>query len=198
MSVFRAQQHRWAKGSIQVGRKLLRPILRSSLTWQKKVEALLHLSANFAYPITLALLLLLHLQNTSLSAPLTVFIFCLATLSVMGFYALSQRTLRQGLLSPMVLVLGLGMAWNQCTAVFSGLFSSDRHFVRTPKSGTGPKIYNSPRQQTLPELIIAAYCGVSTIHLIRVDFWQATPFLILVAVGNLWVVIRCQQDNQRS
>ncbi len=59
MSAFKAQQFRWAKGSIQVAKKLLPRILRSNATWAQKSEAFFHLANNFAYPLLLLLSLLL-------------------------------------------------------------------------------------------------------------------------------------------
>jgi len=59
MSAFKAQQFRWAKGSIQVARKLLPRILRSHATPAQKIEAFFHLTNNFAYPLLLLLSLLL-------------------------------------------------------------------------------------------------------------------------------------------
>ena len=59
MSAFKAQQFRWAKGSIQVARKLLPRILRSRATLAQKTEAFFHLTNNFAYPLLLLLSLLL-------------------------------------------------------------------------------------------------------------------------------------------
>ena len=65
MSAFKAQQFRWAKGSIQVAKKLLPRILRSNATWAQKSEAFFHLTNNFAYPLLLLLSLLL-LPNLAL------------------------------------------------------------------------------------------------------------------------------------
>jgi cellulose synthase/poly-beta-1,6-N-acetylglucosamine synthase-like glycosyltransferase len=60
MSAFKAQQFRWAKGSIQVAMKLLPAILRSkSATFAQKSEAVFHLTNNLAYPLLLLLSLLL-------------------------------------------------------------------------------------------------------------------------------------------
>src|SRR5919201_3520243 len=59
MSSFKAQQFRWAKGSIQVAKKLLPRILRSNATFAQKSEAFFHLTNNFAYPLLILLSLLL-------------------------------------------------------------------------------------------------------------------------------------------
>src|SRR3954451_18663058 len=60
MSAFKSQQFRWAKGSVQVAKKLLPTILRSrSATFAQKSEALFHLTNNAAYPLLLLLSILL-------------------------------------------------------------------------------------------------------------------------------------------
>src|SRR5262245_13745100 len=59
MAAFKAQQFRWAKGSVQVGKKLLPRILRSNVTLAQKTEAFFHLTNNFAYPLLMLLSLLL-------------------------------------------------------------------------------------------------------------------------------------------
>jgi hypothetical protein len=55
---FRAQQRRWTKGGVQVARKLLPRLLRSSLPWTHKLEACFHLTCYGAYPLMLLLVLL--------------------------------------------------------------------------------------------------------------------------------------------
>src|ERR687883_106700 len=50
MSSFKSQQFRWAKGSIQVAKKMLPTILRAEIPFSVKMEAFFHLTNNFAYP----------------------------------------------------------------------------------------------------------------------------------------------------
>ena len=59
MNAFKSQQHRWAKGSIQTGKKLLPKILASDLPLKVKIEAFFHLTNNFAYPLMVLLSLLM-------------------------------------------------------------------------------------------------------------------------------------------
>src|SRR5262249_20536679 len=56
---FKSQQRRWAKGSLQTGRKLLPAILRSALPWRIKAEAFFHLTNNVSYLLVLSLSLLM-------------------------------------------------------------------------------------------------------------------------------------------
>ena len=59
MNAFKAQQQRWAKGSVQTCKKLLPRVLASDLPWWIKVESTFHLTANLAYPLMVLLAALL-------------------------------------------------------------------------------------------------------------------------------------------
>src|ERR1700749_2554395 len=98
MSAFKSQQFRWAKGSVQVARKLLPTILRSNATFAQKSEAFFHLTNNLAYPLLLVLSILL-LPNLALRAHhgwrevlmIALPLFFGTTASVASFYLASQR-----------------------------------------------------------------------------------------------------------
>ncbi|MCA9573479.1 MAG: glycosyltransferase, partial [Myxococcales bacterium] len=57
MNSFLTQQHRWAKGSIQTGRKLLGAVWRAPLSGMAKLEGTFHLLGNIAFPLLLAVIL---------------------------------------------------------------------------------------------------------------------------------------------
>jgi cellulose synthase/poly-beta-1,6-N-acetylglucosamine synthase-like glycosyltransferase len=170
MSAFKAQQFRWAKGSIQVAKKLLPRILRSDATFAQKLEAFFHLTNNFAYPLLLLLSLLL-LPNLALRTThgirdvllIDLPLFFGTTISISSFYIFSQREI--GLLRsarrgnsatvgpevsrrawstlsrlPLVLSLGIGLCVNQTRAVFEALLGRETEFVRTPKHGIRGKL----------------------------------------------------------
>ena len=98
MNAFKTQQQRWAKGSVQVCKKLLPRILASPLPWQEKVEATFHLTANLAYPLMVLLaalmfpaMVLRYNMGWAEMVVVDVPIFLAATASVCIFYALSQK-----------------------------------------------------------------------------------------------------------
>src|SRR6186997_200318 len=62
IAAFKSQQHRWAKGSVQVFRKLGWRILSSNEPLKVKLEALAHLTGNVGYPCVLLLSLLMPLS----------------------------------------------------------------------------------------------------------------------------------------
>src|SRR6187549_596966 len=146
MNAFKSQQHRWAKGSIQVCRKLLPRILASSLPLPIKVEATFHLTANFAYPLMVLLSLLMFpamvirynmgwYEMMIVDVPL----FLGATMSVCSFYLMSQREVfgdswRSRIrYLPAVLAVGIGISVNNAKAVLEALLGMQSEFTRTPK-----------------------------------------------------------------
>src|SRR5262249_8949786 len=98
MNGFKAQQHRWAKGSIQTAKKLMPRILRSSLPARVKVESCFHLLNNFAYLLMVLLsftmpfsIYLRHQYHLESILWIDLPVFILATLSIASFYVCSQR-----------------------------------------------------------------------------------------------------------
>jgi cellulose synthase/poly-beta-1,6-N-acetylglucosamine synthase-like glycosyltransferase len=210
MSAFKAQQFRWAKGSIQVARKLLPRILRSRATWAQKTEAFFHLTNNFAYPLLLLLSLLLlpnlivrttHGVREVLMIDLPLFFG--TTLSIASFYIASEREiarLRGDLLRtpwstlrrlPLVLSLGIGLCVNQTRAVFEAMLGRETEFVRTPKHGIRGKLeswsskrYRAARSLTpVAELVMAAYFMVAVEVAIAHGHYISVPFLLLFLFG---------------
>src|SRR3954470_17874072 len=159
MSAFKAQQFRWAKGSVQVAIKLLPTILRSkTATFAQKSEAFFHLTNNLSYPLLLVLSLLLlpnlafrtqHGIREVLTIDLPLFFG--TTLSIASFYLASQREIallrnpgtkprfgwRVLARLPLVMSIGIGLCVNQTRAVLEALGGKETEFVRTPKHGIG-------------------------------------------------------------
>jgi hypothetical protein len=210
MSAFKAQQFRWAKGSIQVARKLLPRILRSRATLAQKTEAFFHLTNNFAYPLLLLLSLLLlpnlivrttHGVREVLMIDLPLFFG--TTLSIASFYLASEREiarLRGDLLRtpwstlrrlPLVLSIGIGLCVNQTRAVFEALLGRETEFVRTPKHGIQGKLeswsskrYRAARSLTpTAELLMAAYFMVAVEVAVEHGHYLSVPFLLLFLFG---------------
>jgi cellulose synthase/poly-beta-1,6-N-acetylglucosamine synthase-like glycosyltransferase len=210
MSAFKAQQFRWAKGSIQVARKLLPRILRSHATLAQKIEAFFHLTNNFAYPLLLLLSLLL-LPNLIVRTThglrevliIDIPLFFGTTLSIASFYLASEREiarLRGDLLRtpwstlrrlPLVLSLGIGLCVNQTRAVIEAMLGRETEFVRTPKHGIRGKLeswsgkrYRAARSLTpAAELLMAGYFMVAVEVAIEHGHYISVPFLLLFLFG---------------
>jgi cellulose synthase/poly-beta-1,6-N-acetylglucosamine synthase-like glycosyltransferase len=212
MSAFKAQQFRWAKGSIQVAKKMLPRIMRSNATWAQKSEAFFHLTNNFAYPllILLSLLLLPNLVYRTTHGVREVLLidvplFLGTTMSLATFYLASQKeiarfdhpdrkpgfpwhALRR---LPLVLSLGIGLCVNQTRAVLEAVLGKDTEFVRTPKHGIrgrleswSSKKYRAARSLTpLIELGLAGYFLVAMAVAFENGHYLSMPFLALFLAG---------------
>src|SRR5947209_9232812 len=144
---FKSQQHRWTKGSIQTCKKLLPRIWRSDLPFAIKAEATGHLVSNFAYLLLACLCVLLHPSTCGPQAGwsrtilIDIPIFLTASVSVAVFYICAQRELhprtwmREILLLPCLLALGIGLSFNNARAVLEAMFNHQSDFTRTPKYG---------------------------------------------------------------
>ncbi len=198
---FKSQQHRWAKGSIQAARKLLGRVWRAPIPLARKVEATFHMGNNLAYPLMVALLLLLPLALhfrvrgslwMGLAVDLPIFVF--ATLNLALFYALSQREIagwagfwKRLPLVPFVLALGASLTPNNARATTEALLGHDSPFVRTPKGGGAARArYRLPLNlQTGVEILFGLYYTGALIYATGRGLWLAVPFLALFAGGFL-------------
>jgi len=207
MNAFKAQQHRWAKGSVQTCRKLLPRILASPLPLPVKLEAVFHLCANFAYPLTVLMSVLMFpamviRYNMGFYEMLIVDVplFCSATASVGAFYVLSQReifgadwTSRLKYL-PAVLSVGIGLSINNAKAVIEGLLGSPSEFTRTPKyrvEGAGDewkhKRYRVAQSFVpLAEMLLGLYFTAMAAYAAAYELYGTLPFILLFQAGFLY------------
>ena len=203
MPAFKTQQHRWAKGTVQTARKLLVRLLTGALPLRVKLEAAVHLTNNFAYPLVLALAVLLPptilLRGRSGLGELLLIdlpAFFLSSISVAIFYIAAEREAHGTAWGriwrvPLVMALGIGMAVNQTRAVVEGVFGRDVTFVRTPKggqvdgqSGKAARGYLADIGWTpIIELVLFAYYAVSVGVVIANGWFASLPFLLLFGFG---------------
>ena len=99
VSSLRAQQYRWAKGTVQTARKLMGVVLRSDLTLAQRVEAVFHLTPHFAYPLMMVLsvlllpALLLSPKTDLMAMALVDMPLCFGTTMSLGlFYGMAERS----------------------------------------------------------------------------------------------------------
>jgi cellulose synthase/poly-beta-1,6-N-acetylglucosamine synthase-like glycosyltransferase len=203
ISAFRAQQFRWAKGTVQTARKLLGRILRAELSVMQRIEAFFHMTPHFAYPLMLFLsvLLLPALVFMPATDPRTMLLIDLplvigTTGSLTAFYTMAERAQGRGRFSalkqlPVLLALGAGLAPHLTKAVWEGLHSMAGEFVRTPKNGTGvsrgaPR-YRAAADLPLVEIGLALLSAASTLESLETGHWFATPFALLFTLGYGYV-----------
>jgi hypothetical protein len=182
-------------------------VLRAKLPFHVKLEAVFHLTNNFAY-LFLVILAMLQLPNMILRQEmqrpelllLDVPLFAMTTGSIVLFYLTTHRALYSNVWEavrrlPLMMALGIGLSLNNARAVMEGLFGQDSEFVRTPKHGvTGSdpgwakkKYRVSKNVFSWIELGIGLYF-VATIGLgVMIGAWASIPFLVLFMVGFLYV-----------
>jgi len=204
INAFKAQQRRWAKGVMQVGLKLYPRIWSASLPFRVKLEMFFRLTGNISYPLMilaslLQLPLLLVRYNQPfyhlmiLDLPLLVF----SSISVVLFYGtaiwyLDQRRGRRLLYLPLVMALGIGLAFSNARAVFEAFLGVKTDFVRTPKyqvEQTSDETWKHKKYKRkrgllpLLELSFAVYFLLGIAYAMRLHMWGTIPFLFLFCFG---------------
>ena len=207
MTAFKLQQHRWAAGSVQTCLKVLPAVVRSGVPLRVKLEACFHLTANFHYPLLLLATVLLApalFVRAPGGAPsflaVDLPLFCAAALSMVNFYAVSQRAVRGDWLSqlkyvPLAMAAGVGLSVNNTLAVLGALRRGRLRFRRTPKYGVvqrgdewRAKRYRLARAgQPLVELALGLYCTLAALAALAAGLFAAVPVLGLFGFGFLYV-----------
>ena len=207
MNAFKTQQFRWAKGSAQTARKLLPIVLRAKIPLKVKIEAVFHLTNNFAY-LFLLLLAVLQLPNMllrhNLNSPelllLDVPLFAATSGSIVLFYLTTHRALYRNVWEavrrlPLMMALGIGLSINNARAVVEGLFGNDVVFIRTPKHGVTEKAEGWSKKRyragkmlhSLVEFGAGIYFVATIALAVVTGSWVSIPFLFLFMVGFLYV-----------
>ncbi|MEP0843980.1 MAG: glycosyltransferase [Phycisphaerae bacterium] len=201
----KAQQRRWATGSIQTAIKLLPRIWKAPLGLHKKVEATLHLTH---FSVSLWMLILAVLARPMLlaldpmpmawafnSGWLLVVLSSLAPPLVYGYARYSLGGGWTGLKTvPALMVLGTGMSVSNGLAVLRGLYQRGGEFVRTPKSGSTQTTrmtsrYKVARHKSMWffEMLLGAYCLANWAIYVTMNHVVWSFFLGIYAVGYLTI-----------
>jgi len=207
MNAFKAQQHRWVKGSIQVARKLLPAIWRSPAPLAVKVEASFHLTYNLGYVFLLLLSMIVYpvvlARNGTAGSAYAIadtLLFLIATGSVIFYFAYAQRETRRDWKAqlrylPFVMSLGMGLSVTNTRAVIEALLGHKSAFHRTPKfrierrgdSWRG-KRYRAPlRGWALLEIGLGLYFAWAMFRLAHARMYAPLPFFVLYLFGFLYV-----------
>ena len=222
MNGFKSQQHRWTKGSIQTGRKLLPDVLRSRFPWKVKIEAFFHLTNNFSYllVVLLALLILpaIVVREEIGWRKLAILDFPLffgATCSFIAFYFSSQREIGQGWREtlkymPCLMSLGIGLSITNVRAVLEALANKPTEFTRTPKyriegaagEWRSKKYRSASNLSVAAEILLAGYFLAALAFAVAEGYWLGVPFLIIFFNGFAYtaavsIIARCN-DGRRE
>jgi cellulose synthase/poly-beta-1,6-N-acetylglucosamine synthase-like glycosyltransferase len=207
MSSFRAQQFRWAKGTVQTARKLLRTVLTTEQSLAKRVEAAFHMLPHMAYPATVLLTLMLlpaliYMPATSYRAIVMVDLpLCMgATGSLAAFYGMAERARGRSIWSavvklPALIALGAGLAPHLTGAVLDGMRSMSGEFVRTPKRGEARGRYRQVSKLPFMEIALGLVSATSVVAAVKTDHWLALPFAGLFALGYGYVATLVMREQ---
>ena len=205
INAFKAQQRRWAKGVMQVGIKLYRRIWSAPLPLRVKLEMFFRLTGNISYPLMIfvsllqfPLLLVRYNQGFYHLMIFDVPLLFFSTISVLLFYGTGVWYLdREGraprlLHLPLVMALGIGLAFSNARAVLEAMMGMKSEFVRTPKyrveeatDETWKRKKYKRKRGWLPllELGFALYFLLAIAYAVRMHLWGPIPFLFLFLFG---------------
>jgi cellulose synthase/poly-beta-1,6-N-acetylglucosamine synthase-like glycosyltransferase len=204
INAFKAQQRRWAKGVMQVGLKLYPRICLAQLPFRVKLEMFFRLTGNISYPLMIVasflqfpLLLVRYNQPFYHLMVLDLPLLFFSSISVVMFYGsavwyLDDRRTPRLLHLPLVMGLGIGLAFSNARAVLEALMGVKSEFVRTPKyrveettDATWKRKKYKRKRGLLPllELSFAVYFLLAITYSVRLHMWGTIPFLLLFFFG---------------
>ena len=204
INAFKAQQRRWAKGVMQVGIKLYPRIWRARLPLRVRLEMFFRLTGNISYPLMIVasflqfpLLLVRYNQPFYHLMILDVPLLFFASVSVFLFYGtavwyLDKKRTPRLLHLPLVMALGIGLAFSNARAVLEALLGIKSDFIRTPKyqveknkDETWKRKKYKRKRGLLPllELSFAIYFLLAILYAAHMGMWGTVPFLTLFLFG---------------
>ena len=204
INAFKAQQRRWAKGVMQVGLKLYPRIWLAPLPLRVKLEMFFRLTGNISYPLMIIasflqfpLLLVRYNQPFYHLMVLDLPLLFFSSISVVLFYGtavwyLDEKRMPRLLHLPLVMALGIGLAFSNARAVIEALLGVKTEFVRTPKyqvEDTADETWKRKKYKRkrgllpLLELGFAFYFLMAIAYAIRLQMWGTIPFLFLFFFG---------------
>jgi len=196
---FKIQQNRWAKGTIQVARKLLPQVLRAKMGKIAKYEAFVHLTChiNFLALLGLAIfspvIVYFKIENIVANG---YFVFAsFFTIGAVGYpylYFLSQRELYPDYRRRIPYIVGviaysMGLSVSNSKAVIEGWLNRKNVFRRTPKSGGESRGYRPESKSIIPfiEILMGIYILFALVYVIVNVQLILIPFLLFYSFGFL-------------
>ncbi len=169
-----------------------------------KLEMFFRLTGNISYPLMIVvsflqfpLLLVRYNQGFYQLMIFDVPLLFFSTVSVLLFYGtgvwyLDRRRVPRLLHLPLVMALGIGLAFSNARAVLEALIGMKSEFVRTPKyqvekadDETWKRKKYKRKRGWLPllELSFAIYFLLAILYAVRMHMWGPIPFLFLFFSG---------------
>jgi len=212
MNAFKAQQHRWAKGSAQAMKKMLPQLWRAKLPLKIKLEGTMHLTSNLGHLMLFTMCLVL--RSTAYAGTheasggneftklflVDVPLFLAASVSVTAFYfcpqvALHAKWWKRILLMPLMMAVGIGLCVNNARAVLEAIFNHKSEFVRTPKAGVqqrtdswrGIKYRSFHGLVPYLEIAFGLYYTWYLYDVLDQGLWLTASFIVFFQVGFFYV-----------
>lgn len=201
---FRNQQSRWAHGSIQCSRKLIKEVWRSEiLSKAQKIEATIHLTYYLIHPIMLLTLIIsvpLLITNSFGSIPFLLpygFMLGVCAMSSFSMYytALNWQKIkmRTNIINLTLLcVIGYGLSARCTISVMKGIHKFGGVFERTPKydirkrhDDWRSKTYKPLRDFLYLDLFFTLYSFIGVIAALLTKVWPMAFYLSVYFFGYL-------------
>jgi cellulose synthase/poly-beta-1,6-N-acetylglucosamine synthase-like glycosyltransferase len=210
IEAFRAQQFRWAKGTVQTARKLLGRVWNARhVDSGVRTEAVFHMTPHFAYPLMmlLAVLLLPMVLVMPAGDPLSLLLVDIplmvgSTGSLATFYIVAERSQGRSALGalarlPWLLAIGAGMSPYLTRAVWEGLRGETGEFVRTPKKGQSARPGRYRARTILPvvEMLLTLESLASVFASIATKHYLAAPFALIFVMGFGFVSVNVIRER---
>jgi len=189
---------------MQVGIKLYPRIWHAPLPTRLRLEMFFRFSGNISYPLMIVasflqfpLLLVRYNQPLYHLMVLDLPLLFFSTVSVVFFYGtavwyLDEKRSPRLMHLPLVMALGIGLAFSNARAVLEALLGVKTDFVRTPKyrvEETTDETWKAKKYRRkrgwlpLLELSFAVYFLLAIIYAARLHMWGTIPFLLLFLFG---------------
>ena len=204
---YRSQQYRWAKGALQVAKKLLPRLLKSPLPLKVKLEACAHLTSNVGYALVVVLsilflpsLILRSLVPWPALRHLELGAFLLTVSSIGFFYMVALRETYPDWRwrcrdLPLLMAFGVGMCVNNTRAVWHALRGTPSEFERTAKFNIyhrgepwRDKLYrNTGFSYGVFEFCLLLYVFAALWWAFEFRQWTSLPFIAFYVSGLAYI-----------
>ena len=214
IGAFKQQQFRWTKGSLQVARKLLPAVLKSSLPVKIKIEAVVHLTNTLAYLfVVLSILIMLPVifMPSSQSSPGAVLFDFLLLISGIGsltlYYVVTQIREYRSWLSQLwflpVFIAGIaGFSLVYLKALWEVAIDKQTPFLRTPKKGDHPGSLGCKGSYQITfdsyilwEIFMGLYLTVTLYFILVQKRFDMVFFLTLMMTGYYYVIFASLKES---
>ena len=208
IEAYRIQQSRWAKGSIQCSKILLKDVINSDLSIKQKTQSILHLNGYSVYLWTMLLMLLTVpalLLNTKTIPDALGAIGLIGALSQVAIYLILFKKNNETCLGftgdfLFLFITSLGLCLECSLAVMRGLFKQGGEFQNTPKYNIdsekkAPQIQNKNYKQLIPELVLTIYASMGLVLALLRGNTGMLVYFTLHATGFLTVLLLAVKPN---